>query len=122
MSNAIIKQGDGSLVADNIWHFQLGAGAFVLGALAGGVAGVMVGRNSSHGPGRPRPPTPSGWPVSFAHRGGAKVVPENTIEGFREGLGMGDAVIETDVHASADGVVVIIHDPAVDRTLSLIHI
>jgi glycerophosphoryl diester phosphodiesterase len=70
----------------------------------------------SPGAGRPRPPTPSGWPVSFAHRGGAKVVPENTIEGFREGLGMGDAVIETDVHASLDGAVVVIHDPSVDRT------
>ena len=67
-------------------------------------------------PGRLPPATPSGWPVSFAHRGGAKVVPENTIEGFREGLGMGDAVIETDVHASADGAVVVIHDPSVDRT------
>jgi glycerophosphoryl diester phosphodiesterase len=43
-------------------------------------------------------------------------VPENTIEGFREGLGMADAVIETDVHVSADGAVVVIHDPSVDRT------
>ncbi len=116
MSNAIIKQGDASLVADNIWEFRLTAGSFFLGALAGALTGVMVGRLSFRNGGHSRPPTPSGWPVSFAHRGGAKVVPENTVEGFREGLAMGDAVIELDVHASADGAVVVIHDSIVDRT------
>ena len=30
-----------------------------------------------------------GWPINFAHRGGAKVVPENTVEGFREGFTLG---------------------------------
>jgi glycerophosphoryl diester phosphodiesterase len=116
MSNAIIKQGDSSLVADNIWEFRLTAGSFFLGGLAGAVVGLLVGRLAFRNGGHPKPPTPSGWPMSFAHRGGAKVVPENTIEGFREGLDMGDAVIELDVHASADGVVVVIHDPEVDRT------
>ena len=116
MSNAIIKQGYSSLVADNIWEFRLPAGSFLLGALAGAVTGLVIGRLAVRNGDHPRPPTPSGWPVSFAHRGGAKVVPENTIEGFREGLAMGDAVIELDVHASADGAVVVIHDPDVDRT------
>ena len=116
MSNAIIKQGDASLVADNIWEFRLTAGSFFLGGLAGAVVGLLVGRLAFRQPDPPRPPTPAGWPVSFAHRGGAKVVPENTIEGFRQGLDMGDAVIELDVHASADGAVVVIHDPTVDRT------
>jgi hypothetical protein len=37
MSNFIIRQqGPSSVVADNLWEIRLGAGALVLGALAGG--------------------------------------------------------------------------------------
>ena len=118
MSNAIIRQtGAGSVVADNIWQFRLGAGSFALGLLAGAAATALV-RAAAVRRTRPRPPTPSGWPVGFAHRGGADVVPENTVEGFREGLQMlgGDGVVELDVHATADGVVVVLHDPDVGRT------
>ena len=115
MSNAIIKQqGDSSFVADNIWEFRLGAGSFILGALAGTLVTAAVGMLATKN--RAKPPTPSGWPINFAHRGGAKVVPENTIEGFREGFAMGGGVVECDVHASADGVIVVIHDDVVDRT------
>ena len=116
MSNAIIKQqGDSPLVADNIWEFRLGAGSFILGALAGTLVTAAVGRLSTRNR-TAKPPTPSGGPINFAHRGGAKVVPENTIEGFREGFSMGGGVVECDVHASADGVIVVIHDDVVDRT------
>jgi glycerophosphoryl diester phosphodiesterase len=116
MSNAIIKQqGDSPLVADNIWEFRLGAGSFILGALAGTLVTAAVGMLTSKNRAA-KPPTPSGWPINFAHRGGAKVVPENTIEGFREGFAMGGGVVECDVHASADGVIVVIHDDVVDRT------
>ena len=116
MSNAIIKQqGDSPLVADNIWEFRLGAGSFILGALAGTLVTAAVGRLATKNRAA-KPPTPSGWPINFAHRGGAKVVPENTIEGFREGFAMGGGVVECDVHASADGVIVVIHDDVVDRT------
>ena len=59
---------------------------------------------------------PQGWAVNFAHRGGAKIVPENTREGFREGLRVGAGVLELDVHTTADGTVVVIHDETVDRT------
>ena len=117
MSNAIIKQqGDSPVVADNIWEFQLGAGSFILGALAGGLVTAAVGRLMAKGNATPKPPTPRGWPINFAHRGGAKVVPENTIEGFREGFAMGGGVVECDVHASAEGTIVVIHDAVVDRT------
>ena len=116
MSNAIIKQqGDSPVVADNIWEFKLGAGSFVLGALAGALVTAGVGRLIAKG-GLAKPPTPTGWPINFAHRGGAKVVPEDTIEGFREGFTMGGGVVECDVHASAEGTVVVIHDALVDRT------
>jgi glycerophosphoryl diester phosphodiesterase len=117
MSNAIIKQqGDSPVVADNIWQFQLGAGSFILGALAGGLVTAAVGRLAAKGNATPKPPTPRGWPINFAHRGGAKVVPENTIEGFREGFAMGGGVVECDVQASAEGTIVVIHDAVVDRT------
>lgn len=55
-------------------------------------------------------------PRLFAHRGGSKIAPENTIEAFAAGLDAGADRIETDVHATRDGHVVVIHDPTVDRT------
>lgn len=115
MSNAIIKQqGDSSLVADNIWNINAGAGSFMLGVFAGIVGTAMVRAC------RPRqtaaPSTPKGWPIAFIHRGGGAVVPEDTIVGFKEGLKYGDAVIECDVHSSLDGELVVMHDEVVDRT------
>lgn len=72
---------------------------------------------SSWVPGRlGRPTTPTGWPVPFIHRGGAAIVPEDTIPGFREGLSHGDGVIECDVHTTVDGELVVMHDAKVDRT------
>lgn len=52
----------------------------------------------------------------IAHRGGRAGAPENTIETMRRGLADGADAIELDVRLSADGVVVVIHDPTVDRT------
>jgi glycerophosphoryl diester phosphodiesterase len=55
-------------------------------------------------------------PRLFAHRGGSGVAPENTIEAFAAGLAAGADRLELDVHATADGEVLVIHDPTVDRT------
>jgi glycerophosphoryl diester phosphodiesterase len=44
------------------------------------------------------------------------IVPENTREGFREGLRVSAGVLELDVHTTADGTVVVIHDETVDLT------
>lgn len=55
-------------------------------------------------------------PIAFAHRGGAAEAPENTWESFRLAQGLGYGYIETDVHATSDGVVVTIHDPDLTRT------
>jgi glycerophosphoryl diester phosphodiesterase len=52
----------------------------------------------------------------FAHRGGAKLAPENTLAAFANGLALGSDGIECDVHLSRDGVPVVIHDKTVDRT------
>jgi glycerophosphoryl diester phosphodiesterase len=87
----------------------------ILALLAGALVTAAAGRLKGHDM-TPKPPTPRGWPINFAHRGGAKVVPENTIEGFREGFAMGGGVVECDVHASAEGTLVVIHDAVVDRT------
>jgi glycerophosphoryl diester phosphodiesterase len=84
--------------------------------LAGALVTAAAGRLTAKGDVTPTPPTPRGWPINFAHRGGAKVVPENTIEGFREGFALGGGVVECDVHASAEGTIVVIHDAVVDRT------
>ena len=55
-------------------------------------------------------------PRLFAHRGGARIAPENTIEAFAAGLAAGADRLEMDVHATSDGHVVVLHDPTVDRT------
>jgi glycerophosphoryl diester phosphodiesterase len=51
----------------------------------------------------------------LAHRGLATEAPENTLLAFRNALAAGAIYLETDVHASADGVAVISHDPDLRR-------
>jgi glycerophosphoryl diester phosphodiesterase len=52
----------------------------------------------------------------FAHRGGSALAPENTMAAFDLGLRAGADGFELDVHLSADGVPVVVHDPTLDRT------
>jgi glycerophosphoryl diester phosphodiesterase len=58
----------------------------------------------------------SARPLVFAHRGGSKIGPENTIAAFDRGLAAGADGLEFDVHLSSDGVVVVHHDRLLDRT------
>ncbi|MDR7518350.1 MAG: glycerophosphodiester phosphodiesterase family protein [Armatimonadota bacterium] len=51
-----------------------------------------------------------------AHRGGAGLAPENTLAAFRNALALGADYLEMDLHASADGEVVVIHDATLQRT------
>ena len=55
-------------------------------------------------------------PLAIAHRGGAGLWPENTLYGFERAAALGVDVIETDVRATSDGEVVIMHDEHVERT------
>lgn len=54
--------------------------------------------------------------VGFAHRGGAALFPENTMDAFRGCLAMGSLALELDVHLTRDGHLVAFHDAHVERT------
>ena len=63
---------------------------------------------------------PSGYldhptPIAFAHRGGATHFPENSWRAFEHALKLGYAYLETDTHATRDGVLVAFHDKTLDR-------
>ncbi len=55
-------------------------------------------------------------PYLLAHRGNRVRCPENTLAAFRQALADGADALETDLHLTADGVFVCIHDATVDRT------
>jgi glycerophosphoryl diester phosphodiesterase len=54
----------------------------------------------------------------IGHRGARGLFPENTCEGFAQALGLGIDGIELDVGVTADGVIVVCHDPALNPNLA----
>src|SRR4030043_292433 len=55
-------------------------------------------------------------PTIFAHRGSSAYAPENTLAAFKLAVEQHADGIELDAKLSADGQIVVIHDPTVDRT------
>jgi glycerophosphoryl diester phosphodiesterase len=53
--------------------------------------------------------------IVYAHRGAAAEQPENTLPSFRRALELGADALETDVHLTADGVIVAAHDTDAER-------
>ena len=51
-----------------------------------------------------------------AHRGNSKYFPENTLAAMKSALSLPVDMLETDVHMTSDGELVIMHDDRVDRT------
>ena len=60
-----------------------------------------------NGPARP-------WVI--AHQGGAGLWPSDTLFAFENAVELGVDVLEMDMHSTADGVLVMMHDATVDRT------
>ena len=78
-------------------------------------------------------PIERGWPISldefarrrpwldrrilnYAHQGGAKEGPSSTLFAIEQSLAAEPTAVELDVHATADGEIVVCHDATVDRT------
>ena len=59
-----------------------------------------------------RPDMPECW----GHRGASATFPENTIASFEKAILDGSEGLETDVHITTDDVIVMFHDPTLERT------
>jgi glycerophosphoryl diester phosphodiesterase len=55
-------------------------------------------------------------PAVIAHRGASQAWPENTLNAFEAAVRAGADMVELDVRLTADGALVVMHDPDVDRT------
>lgn len=55
--------------------------------------------------------------LNIAHRGGAIEFPENTLYAYKQSLAVAGAhMLEMDIYETADGELVVLHDPTVERT------
>lgn len=55
-------------------------------------------------------------PMVIAHQGGDGLRPSNTLLAFQHAVDLGVDVLEMDVHRTADGALILMHDATVDRT------
>ena len=57
--------------------------------------------------------------IRIAHRGASGNAPENTLAAFKKALAIGVDAVELDLHGTADGEIVVIHDATLERTTDL---
>lgn len=57
--------------------------------------------------------------IRIAHRGASGIAPENTLAAFNKAIEIGVDAVELDLHGTADGEIVVIHDPSLDRTTDM---
>ncbi len=57
--------------------------------------------------------------IRIAHRGASGIAPENTLAAFKKAIEIGVDAVELDLHGTADGEIVVIHDASLDRTTNL---
>jgi glycerophosphoryl diester phosphodiesterase len=55
-------------------------------------------------------------PTVIGHRGASGERPENTLESFERAVSQGAVILESDVHVTRDGALVLIHDDVLERT------
>jgi len=84
-----------------------------LGAAGAGVYTLLKHRSQ---PVDDHPFLAGGKPLAMAHRGGEGLWPPNTLYAFEQAIALGVDVLEMDIHSTADGVLVVRHDPSVDAT------
>jgi glycerophosphoryl diester phosphodiesterase len=87
----------------------------ILGALAlGAFSYAALRRSSKRRPNHPFLAVEK--PLVMAHRGGQGLWPPNTLYAFQRAVSLGVDILELDIHSTADGVIVVRHDPFVDST------
>jgi glycerophosphoryl diester phosphodiesterase len=59
----------------------------------------------------------SGTPLVIGHRGASGTAPEHTIAAYDRAIALGADYIEQDLQMTRDSVLVIMHDPTLDRTM-----
>jgi glycerophosphoryl diester phosphodiesterase len=86
--------------------------SFVLPALTAAFAMLAIPSAAAAGP--------TDWTdlrtLNIAHQGGEDEAPSNTMYAYDRALRLGSDMLETDIHVSADGKLIVIHDGTVDRT------
>lgn len=87
----------------------------VWGAVLLVIAAAVSIRAFTITPRNPKPYLDGRKVMVLAHQGASAYAPSNTIEAFRIALEQGADILETDVHVTKDGVVVVSHDATIDR-------
>lgn len=89
---------------------------FILLAIIVLIAIILAALSFLTPPARERAFFAANRPMVIAHQGGEGLRPSNTLLAFDNAVALGVDVLETDVHSTRDGVLVLIHDDTVDRT------